>query len=134
MLQVKKRLILILVLVFQINIFFLMYVEQGFLYADGGASIISVLTEPEKFKGSLDDMLDIYLAIEHLKEERPAILRKDFIFDSFQLLEARAYGADSILLIVAILSPFELKRLIQVCLNIFIYLGKNNLLDYVLIS
>lgn len=62
-------------------------------YADGGASAISVLTEPERFKGSLED----------LQAARPAglpLLRKDFILDPFQVFEARAFGADAVLLIV----------------------------------
>ncbi len=65
-------------------------------YADGGAAAISVLTEPHHFKGSLED----------LAAARPVnvpLLRKDFVLDPFQLFEARAAGADSVLLIVRIL-------------------------------
>ncbi|OQR96720.1 N-(5'-phosphoribosyl)anthranilate isomerase indole-3-glycerol-phosphate synthase [Achlya hypogyna] len=87
--------------------------EQALIYAQGGASVISVLTEPERFKGSLQDMLDVALAIKTLGADRPAVLRKDFIFDTYQLLEARAYGADSLLLIVAMLSPDELSLLLK---------------------
>ena len=62
-------------------------------YVEGGASAISVLTEPDHFKGSLDDLLAARVAPVPL-------LRKDFVIDPFQLLEARAAGADSVLLIV----------------------------------
>ncbi|ETW06633.1 hypothetical protein H310_02825 [Aphanomyces invadans] len=87
--------------------------EQAMLYAQGGASVISVLTEPARFKGSLDDMLDVALKVETLgTARRPAVLRKDFIFDTYQVLEARAYGADSLLLIVAILTLDELTTLL----------------------
>ncbi|RHY09362.1 hypothetical protein DYB30_009383 [Aphanomyces astaci] len=87
--------------------------EQAMLYAQGGASVISVLTEPARFKGSLDDMLDVALKVETLGgARRPAVLRKDFIFDTYQVLEARAYGADSLLLIVAILTLKELTALL----------------------
>ncbi|ETV65838.1 hypothetical protein, variant [Aphanomyces astaci] len=87
--------------------------EQAMLYAQGGASVISVLTEPARFKGSLDDMLDVALKVETLgRARRPAVLRKDFIFDTYQVLEARAYGADSLLLIVAILTLPELTALL----------------------
>jgi indole-3-glycerol phosphate synthase len=74
-------------------------------YAAAGAAAISVLTEPTFFDG----------ALEHLEAVRRAVdtplLRKDFIVSEYQLLEARAAGADAVLLIVAALSPQELKRL-----------------------
>jgi indole-3-glycerol phosphate synthase len=74
-------------------------------YTDAGAAAISVLTEPSFFDGSL----------EHLAAVRGAtdvpLLRKDFTIDEYQLLEARAHGADAILLIVAALDDATLKRL-----------------------
>lgn len=82
----------------------------GLSYAHAGASVISVLTEPTWFKGTLNDMLAIRQAVSTLPE-RPAILRKDFIFDTYQIDEARLYGADTILLIVAMLNEVDLKRL-----------------------
>ena len=74
-------------------------------YDHAGASAISVLTEPAFFDGSL----------EHLAAVRRAtslpILRKDFVVDPYQIFEARAAGADAILLIVAALTPDALRRL-----------------------
>lgn len=76
-------------------------------YEQAGAAAISVLTEPGFFDGSL----------EHLEAVRGAVtiplLRKDFIVDEYQLLEARAAGADAILLIVAALSDDDLRRLVK---------------------
>lgn len=72
-------------------------------YEDAGASCISVLTDEKFFQGSKEYMRAIRNAV-HLP-----ILRKDFIIDPLQILEAIEYGADAILLIVAILSDQELK-------------------------
>ncbi|WP_072313569.1 indole-3-glycerol phosphate synthase TrpC [Agrococcus sp. Marseille-P2731] len=74
-------------------------------YEAGGASVISVLTEERRFLGSLDDLRAV--------RERVGIpvLRKDFIADEYQLLEARAFGADLALLIVAALTPQRLAQL-----------------------
>jgi len=78
--------------------------EQASVYARAGAAGISVLTEPHWFKGSLDDMITVRRAIAELGyPARPAILCKDFIVDEFQVYNARAHGADAILLIVAAL-------------------------------
>jgi indole-3-glycerol phosphate synthase len=85
-------------------------------YIAGGATLISVLTEPAWFSGSLADMERARsLADEHAAMhggQRPAILRKDFIFDEYQLAEARAWGADTALLIVNALAPGQLAPLI----------------------
>ncbi|MCC6386592.1 MAG: indole-3-glycerol phosphate synthase TrpC [Dehalococcoidia bacterium] len=86
--------------------------RQAMKYARAGAAAISVLTEPTWFKGTLDDLLQVRLAAGQL-EERPAILRKDFIIDAYQVLEARAYGADAILLIVAALDDANLRGLME---------------------
>lgn len=93
---------------------------QGEIYAGAGAAVISVLTEGKWFKGSLDDLRDVRLSTQALADggsiaRRPAILRKDFIVDEYQLYEARAAGADTVLLIVAVLGVEELGRLIAAC-------------------
>jgi indole-3-glycerol phosphate synthase len=74
-------------------------------YAEGGASAISVLTEQRRFKGSLDDLRAVRAAVP------TPLLRKDFVVTSYQLWEARAAGADLVLLIVAGLDPHELAEL-----------------------
>ncbi|EOD15413.1 hypothetical protein EMIHUDRAFT_245556 [Emiliania huxleyi CCMP1516] len=86
--------------------------QQGLTYALAGACTISVLTEPSWFKGSLDDLARVRAALVAggLGEE-VCVLRKDFIVDEYQLLEARAHGADTALLIVAALSAAELSSL-----------------------
>jgi len=84
-------------------------VEIAQAYASSGASAISVLTEARYFQGSLDYLKDIKSA---LGNRRPPLLRKDFIHDPYQIYESRAYGADSLLLIVAILTPEKLEGLL----------------------
>lgn len=76
-------------------------------YEKGGASAISVLTEPHYFQGDLEYLAGIrrYVSIP--------ILRKDFIVTKYQILEAMVYGADFILLIAAALSKSELKELLN---------------------
>lgn len=86
--------------------------EQAMKYARGGAAAISVLTEPTWFKGTLEDMAAVREAVEALGAERPAVLRKDFVVDAYQVVEARAHGADSVLLIVAALPDESLKSLL----------------------
>jgi indole-3-glycerol phosphate synthase len=82
-------------------------VELAQTYAEGGAAAISVLTEANYFMGS----------IEHLAAIKEVIglplLRKDFIFDPYQVYESRAYGADALLLIAAILSQRQSKELVS---------------------
>ncbi len=85
--------------------------ETARSYEKGGACAISVLTEEDRFKGSLED----------LKAARNAvnipILRKDFIFDEFQIYEAAANGADVILLIAAMLDDETLTDLHNLAVN-----------------
>lgn len=85
---------------------------QAFRYAEGGAAVISVLTEPHWFKGSLEDLERARSAVEALGNERPALLRKDFVVDPYQVAEARAAGADAVLLIVACLDDASLRALL----------------------
>ncbi|KAK2871795.1 hypothetical protein FQN49_002819 [Arthroderma sp. PD_2] len=85
---------------------------QARKYAMAGASVISVLTEPEWFKGSLDDLRAVRQSLEGTPN-RPAILRKEFIFDEYQILEARLAGADTVLLIVKMLEESLLTRLFE---------------------
>nr|ODO04012.1 anthranilate synthase/indole-3-glycerol phosphate synthase/phosphoribosylanthranilate isomerase [Cryptococcus depauperatus CBS 7855] len=91
--------------------------EQALKYALAGASVISVLTEPTWFKGGLDDMLAVRQAVDSLPD-RPAILRKDFIISKYMIDEARLYGADTVLLIVAMLEPALLKELYDYSVSI----------------
>jgi indole-3-glycerol phosphate synthase len=76
-------------------------------YESGGASIISVLTEGRRFGGSLADLAAVREAVD------VPVLRKDFIVSSYQLWEARAYGADLVLLIVAALAQNALVSLVE---------------------
>lgn len=85
---------------------------QARKYAKAGASTISVLTEPEWFKGSIDDLKAVRQSLEGMPN-RPAVLRKEFIFDEYQILEARLAGADTVLLIVKMLDQDLLKRLYE---------------------
>ncbi|KAI5452043.1 anthranilate synthase / indole-3-glycerol phosphate synthase [Naganishia albida] len=84
--------------------------EQALKYALAGASVISVLTEPKWFKGALSDLLSVRMALDALPN-RPALLRKDFIISTYQIDEARLHGADTVLLIVAMLSTAQLQLL-----------------------
>ena len=74
-------------------------------YSAAGAAAISVLTEPTFFDGSLDDLANVRKAVD------VPLLRKDFIVSEYQLMEARAAGADAVLLIAGALQPAELTRL-----------------------
>lgn len=84
--------------------------EQARKYALAGASVISVLTEPEWFKGSVEDLRAVRQSLDGMPN-RPAILRKEFVFDEYQILEGRLAGCDSVLLIVKMLDVQTLKRL-----------------------
>ena len=84
-------------------------VEIARTYASNGASAISVLTEARYFQGSLNHLRDIRSALGN----KLPLLRKDFLYDPYHIYESRAYGADSLLLMVAILTPERLSELIR---------------------
>jgi indole-3-glycerol phosphate synthase len=76
-------------------------------YAEGGAAAISVLTEANYFMGNIEHLAAIKEVV------RLPLLRKDFIFDPYQVYESRAYGADALLLIAAILNQKQIKELVS---------------------
>lgn len=82
---------------------------QALRYAAGGAAAVSVLTEPEYFSGSPDDLAAVAGAVDI------PVLRKDFIVHPAQVWEARALGASAVLLIVGVLDRHELASLLAVC-------------------
>ncbi|MBI3292530.1 MAG: indole-3-glycerol phosphate synthase TrpC [Elusimicrobia bacterium] len=80
-------------------------VAEAFLA--GGAAAVSILTEEDFFHGSLEDL-------QSVRRQSPLpLLRKDFMVDPYQVYEARAWGADAVLLITSILSPTQLAELFQ---------------------
>lgn len=83
---------------------------QASIYANNGAAAISVLTEGPNYQGSLDDLGIVREAITQMPIP---IMRKDFIFDPYQVVESRAAGADGILLIVGILELSQLQELLH---------------------
>jgi len=87
-------------------------VRQGKLYELGGAAAISVLTDTTFFGGSLEDLRVVSEAVSL------PVLRKDFIVDEVQILEAGAVGADAVLLIVRALSYEDLRRLVAFSMDV----------------
>jgi len=77
-------------------------------YAENGAAAISVLTDAEYFQGSPEHLAAIRQAVSL------PLLRKDFIYDEYQVYESAAYGADALLLITAILEPKQLEKMLTV--------------------
>ena len=88
-------------------------------YAEAGASALSVLTDNAFFMGKKMDL------VQARKANEIPVLRKDFMIDEYQIIEAKALGADIILLIAAILSPQEIKKMAQLTKS----LGMNVLLE-----
>lgn len=78
------------------------------LYAKGGAAAISVLTEPSRFSGSLDHLEEVVAAVPET-----SVMRKDFLVEPVQILEARRSGASGALLIVTMLSDDKLRAMLD---------------------
>jgi indole-3-glycerol phosphate synthase len=76
-------------------------------YADGGAAVVSVITEQRRFGGTLDDLVAVRRAVD------VPLRRKDFVVSPYQIWEARAYGADLVLLIVAALEQTALVSYVE---------------------
>ena len=97
-------------------------VELARIYEANGAAAISVLTEPHFFLGSPEYLLAIKQAVS------VPVLRKDFIIDEYQVYESRAWGADAILLICAILDDIQLRYLLDVAhaLNMYCLVEVHN--------
>jgi indole-3-glycerol phosphate synthase len=87
------------------------WLQRVTAYARGGAAAVSVLTEPSRFDGSLEHLQQASAALAPFKV--PA-MRKDFLVDPYQVLEARAAGAGGVLLIVRMLSSSQLAQLLDV--------------------
>jgi indole-3-glycerol phosphate synthase len=81
-------------------------------YADSGAAAISVLTDAEYFQGSPEHLAAIRQTVSL------PLLRKDFIYDEYQIYESAAYGADALLLITAILEPKQLAKMLTISLKL----------------
>jgi indole-3-glycerol phosphate synthase len=79
-------------------------------YARGGAAAVSVLTEPSEFRGTLEHLVDAAALLEPL--HRPA-MRKDFLTEPYQVLEARAAGAGGVLVILAMLDDARVRELVD---------------------
>jgi indole-3-glycerol phosphate synthase len=90
-------------------------------YAEGGAAVCSILTEPDRFDGSLDHL---QLAAETLQPFGVPAMRKDFLVDPYQVLEARAWGASGVLLIVRLVPRERLVELLDTAaaLGLFVLL------------
>ncbi len=86
-------------------------------YVEGGADALSVLTEPTRFRGSLADLQAVGEGLAQAREPRP-LLRKDFAVHAYQVYEARAAGAASVLLIVAALDDAALSALSDLALDL----------------
>jgi len=82
--------------------------ELASIYEQSGAAGISVLTDEKYFGGKPEDLLDVK------RETNLPVLRKDFIIDEYQIYEAKAFGADAILLIVAILTDYQIAKFLNI--------------------
>lgn len=107
-------------------------VAQAAAYAEGGAAAISVLTEARHFHGSLTDLEAVRIAVA------VPVLRKDFLVHPAQVIEARAHGADAVLLITACLTDAELAAMLAItrdlCMSALVETHADDELDRALAS
>ncbi len=89
--------------------------ERAEVYSRAGAAAISVLTEQDFFQGSISD-LEVASQVAHRHDV--AVLEKDFVIDDYQIYQARASGADTVLLIIAILDPVQYADLYDVAVGL----------------
>lgn len=89
------------------------------LYARAGAAAVSILTEPSRFDGSLEDLIAGARALAPL---RVPAMRKDFLVDAYQVLEGRAAGAGGVLAIIRMLPRAELERLVDTALELGMFI------------
>lgn len=87
-------------------------------YAAAGAAAVSVLTEPERFRGSLDHLKT---AVAALRPHGIPVMRKDFLVDAYQLYEARRHGAGGVLLICRMLAPERLRELVMLAADLGLF-------------
>ena len=83
-------------------------IEQARRYVEGGAAAISVLTEPSRFSGSLTHLQEVIVTVPGTP-----VMRKDFLVEPVQILEARAAGASGVLLIVTMLSDHKMREMLD---------------------
>ena len=86
-------------------------------YAESNVAAISVLTNEDHFHGSIEDMKSVS---DIVHPYGIPILRKEFIFDPYQIYEARAFGADAILLIVSMLNPSQIEEFMDLASSLWI--------------
>lgn len=90
-------------------------VAQAEAYARGGAAALSVLTEPDEFKGSLEDLQAV------VAQTKLPVMRKDFLVSRYQVCEARLAGASGVLLIAAMLEPDQMAAMLEVALELGLF-------------
>ena len=88
-------------------------VDQAQAYVNGGATALSVLTEPAEFHGSLTDLQSVVDAVAAVP-----VMRKDFLVSPYQVLEARAYGAAGVLLVAAVLDRSLMQEMLDCALEL----------------
>jgi indole-3-glycerol phosphate synthase len=86
------------------------HAERASLYLEGGAAAISVLTEPSRFSGDMSHLREVVAA---MKDKQCPVMRKDFLVDVRQVLEARVAGASGVLLIAALLKDTQLRGMLD---------------------